>query len=154
MPKLIEGYAARIRVPDGDRDILIFDDVLPGFFIRKFESGKASYGVKYNVGAQQRRLSLGAVVPGVLAERRKNGRRHPGACTPWPGRGRPRRSRPPASRSLRSASRGLEYLAARKVNCGQRATRRRSAILSALWLPLHEHDIEHHHAPAHRFDRR
>ena len=71
MPKLIEGISARIRVPDGARDILIFDDALPGFFIRKFASGKASYGVKYNVGTQQRRLSLGAVVPGVLAERRR-----------------------------------------------------------------------------------
>ena len=71
MPKLIEGIAARIRVPDGARDILIFDDALPGFFIRKFASGKASFGVKYNVGAQQRRMSLGPVVPGVLAERRR-----------------------------------------------------------------------------------
>ena len=50
----------------------MFDDGLPGFFSRKFESGKASHGVKYNVGAQQRRLTLGAVVPGVLAEMRKS----------------------------------------------------------------------------------
>ena len=67
MPKFMEGYAARLRVPPGARDVLVFDDALPGFFIRKFQSGKASYGVKYNVGAQQRRLTLGAVVPGVLA---------------------------------------------------------------------------------------
>jgi len=50
----------------------VFDDGLPGFFSRRFESGKASHGVKYNVGAQQRRLTLGAVVPGVLAEMRKS----------------------------------------------------------------------------------
>ena len=55
MPKFMEGYAARLRVPPGARDVLVFDDALPGFFIRKFQSGKASYGVKYNVGAQQRR---------------------------------------------------------------------------------------------------
>jgi hypothetical protein len=71
MPKFVEGLVARIHVPAGARDILVFDDALPGFFIRKFASGKASYGVKYNVGAQQRRLSLGPVVPGVLAERRR-----------------------------------------------------------------------------------
>ena len=53
MPKFVEGFAARIRVPDGARDVLIFDDLQPGFFIRKFASGKASYGVKYNVGTQQ-----------------------------------------------------------------------------------------------------
>jgi integrase len=34
-------------------------------------SGKASYGVKYNVGSQQRKLTLGRAVPGVLAEMRK-----------------------------------------------------------------------------------
>src|SRR5262249_42394974 len=71
MPKLVEGFVARIQVPAGARDILIFDDALPGFFIRKFASGKASYGVKYNIGAQQRRLSLGPVEPGVLTERRR-----------------------------------------------------------------------------------
>ncbi len=71
MPKLVEGLVARLRVPEGTRDILVFDDALPGFFIRKFASGKASYGVKYSIGTKQRRLSLGAVVPGVLAERRR-----------------------------------------------------------------------------------
>jgi hypothetical protein len=71
MPKFMEGYAARLRVPAEARDVLVFDDALPGFFIRKFASGKASYGVKYTVGTQQRRLTLGAVVPGVLAEMRK-----------------------------------------------------------------------------------
>ena len=71
MPKLLEGSVARIKVPDGAKDILIFDDALPGFGIRKFSSGKASYFVKYNVGRQQRKLSLGSVVPGSLAERRR-----------------------------------------------------------------------------------
>jgi integrase len=69
--KFVEGLVNRLEVPVGKRDILVFDDDLPGFFIRKFESGKASYGVKYNVGRQQRRLTLGAVVPGVLREMRK-----------------------------------------------------------------------------------
>ena len=58
-------------MPAGARDVLVFDDALPGFFIRKFESGKASYGVKFNVGRQQRRMALGAVVPGVLGDMRK-----------------------------------------------------------------------------------
>src|SRR5690242_11464139 len=69
--KFVEGVVNRLEVPTGKRDILVFDDALPGFFIRKFESGKASYGVKYNLGPQQRRLTLGAVVPGVLAEMRR-----------------------------------------------------------------------------------
>src|SRR5690349_4188705 len=71
MAKFVEGYAAGIAVPPGKRDIQEFDDALPGFGIRKFESGHASYFVKYNVGAQQRRQTLGTVAPGNLATMRK-----------------------------------------------------------------------------------
>ncbi len=72
MPKLIEGYVNKLQVPSGKRDVQVFDDALPGFGIRKFESGRASYFVKFNVGTQQqRRLTLGAVVPGNLAEMRR-----------------------------------------------------------------------------------
>ena len=56
MPKFVEGFAARLEVPAGERDIQVFDDDLPGFGIRKFKSGRASYFVKFNVGRQQRRL--------------------------------------------------------------------------------------------------
>ena len=66
MPKFVEGYAVRIKVPDSHRDVLVFDSELPGFGIRKFASGRASYFVKYNVGAQQRRHTLGTVVAGNL----------------------------------------------------------------------------------------
>jgi integrase len=71
MPKLVEGYVNKLQVPAGKRDVQVFDDTLPGFGIRKFESGKASYFVKFNVGTQQRRLTLGVVVPGNLAEMRR-----------------------------------------------------------------------------------
>ncbi|AHB49355.1 integrase [Hyphomicrobium nitrativorans NL23] len=66
MAKIVEGYADRLRVPAGARDVQVFDDDLPGFGIRKFASGKASYFVKYNVGAQQRRKTLGRAVRGNL----------------------------------------------------------------------------------------
>jgi integrase len=71
MPKFKEGYAARLIVPPGKRDVQVFDDALPGFGIRKFASGRASYFCKFNVGQQQRRLTLGAAVPGNLAEMRR-----------------------------------------------------------------------------------
>lgn len=71
MAKLVEGYATRIEVPAGKRDIQVFDDALPGFGIRKFATGRAVYIVKYSVGSQQRKLSLGPVVPGVLADKRR-----------------------------------------------------------------------------------
>jgi integrase len=66
VPKFFEGFADRLRVPDGAREIQVFDDDLPGFGIRKFVSGKASYFVKYKLGPQQRRLTLGKVTRGNL----------------------------------------------------------------------------------------
>jgi integrase len=71
MPKLTEQCIAKITVPRGKRDILAFDDGLPGFGVRKFESGKASFFVKYNVGRQQRKITLGPYTPGMLADMRK-----------------------------------------------------------------------------------
>ena len=57
-------------VPAGMRDVLVFDDghkdAVPGFGIRKFKSGKASYIVKYSVGGKQRRQALGPVTRGNL----------------------------------------------------------------------------------------
>ena len=69
--EVVEGYLNKLRVPTGKRDVQVFDDALPGFGVRKFESGRASYFVKFNIGHQQRRLTLGAVVPGNLAEMRR-----------------------------------------------------------------------------------
>ena len=70
MPKLIEGFADKLHVPPGKRDVLVFDDehkdAVPGFGIRKFASGKATYFIKYNVGGRQRKQSLGAVTRGNL----------------------------------------------------------------------------------------
>lgn len=71
MPKLTEPGVTKIEVPAGKRDILVFDDALPGFGVRAFSSGKRSYFVKYSIGSQQRKLSLGAAVPGMLAEMRR-----------------------------------------------------------------------------------
>jgi len=71
MVKLVEGTISQLKVPAGKRDIIIFDDALPGFGVRKFASGKASYLVKYAVGGQQRKITLGKVVYGALAEMRR-----------------------------------------------------------------------------------
>lgn len=71
---LIEGYADGIVVPAGQRDVLVFDDghkdAVPGFGIRKFASGRASYIVKYSIGPRQRRQTLGVVSRGNLKSMR------------------------------------------------------------------------------------
>ena len=66
MPKFVGGFADTLEMPAGSREVQVFDDDLPGFGIRKFESGKASYFVKFRVGQQQRRLTLGKAARGNL----------------------------------------------------------------------------------------
>jgi hypothetical protein len=53
-----------LQVEEGEKDVLAFDDKLPGFGVRKFASGKVSYFVKYSFGEQQRRKTLGSSSPG------------------------------------------------------------------------------------------
>ena len=56
----------KLKIPKGKRDAQIFDDKLAGFSVRRFASGKASFFVKYNVGTQQRRMSLGTATANRL----------------------------------------------------------------------------------------
>ena len=64
--------AAKTPVPAGKRDVHVADDDLPGFYIRKYDSGKQSYVVKYSLpSGKQRKLSLGAAAPGRESEARK-----------------------------------------------------------------------------------
>lgn len=68
---LTEKSLEKLKVQPGKRDAFVFDEALPGFHIRRFASGRASYAVKYSVGTQQRRLTLGAAVPGILSDMRR-----------------------------------------------------------------------------------
>src|SRR5687768_6135899 len=71
MAKLTEGFISKITVPNGKRDILSFDDSLPGFGVRKFDTGRSSYFVKYSIGRQLRKITLGPYTPGILSDMRK-----------------------------------------------------------------------------------
>jgi integrase len=71
MVKLIESTVVTLKVPEGRRDVIVFDDALPGFGVRKFATGKTSYFVKYKLGTQQRKITLGRAVPGILADMRR-----------------------------------------------------------------------------------
>jgi integrase len=68
---LVERLIANTRIPKGKRDVVLADDAMPGFFLRIFAGGAAVYGVRFRVGRQQRRMSLGPVVEGGLKEARK-----------------------------------------------------------------------------------
>ena len=71
MSKLTDQEIRALQVPEGAKDIQAFDDDLPGFGVRKFASGKASLFVKYSIGKQQRRKTLGPWVTGTLPAIRK-----------------------------------------------------------------------------------
>ena len=71
MTKLTDQFIRSLQATEGAKDIQAFDDDLPGFGVRKFASGKASLFVKYSVGTQQRRKTLGPWTPGALPAIRK-----------------------------------------------------------------------------------
>src|SRR5215831_1861250 len=61
----------QLKVPEGAKDVQAFDASCPGFGLRKQASGHATYFVKYSIGKQQRRKTLGPAVPGTLDAIRK-----------------------------------------------------------------------------------
>ena len=69
--ELREGIGKLIAVPKGCRDVLVWDTKTPGFFLRKFASGRAMWGVRYHISGKQRRVHLyDAAVRGTLAKAR------------------------------------------------------------------------------------
>ena len=70
MPRFVEGYADRIAVPPGSRDVLKFDTEVRGFGIRKFADERSIYFIKYQVDGKWRRVTLGEVVAGNLRKMR------------------------------------------------------------------------------------
>lgn len=76
MPRLTENYATTIVVPQGRRDVFVFDtahrDAIAGFFFRKFaDTDRTFAGVKFTANGKQRRLSLGEVTQGTVGTYRK-----------------------------------------------------------------------------------
>jgi integrase len=69
--KLTEGSAGKLKLPAGADEVYAWDSVVPGFGIRRRKGGSLVYVVKYRIGAQQRKITLGSVVPGMLAEMRE-----------------------------------------------------------------------------------
>jgi integrase len=71
MAKLTDQFIRTLQVPEGAKDVQAFDDSQPGFGVRKQASGHTTFFVKYSIGKQQRRKTLGPFVPGALAGIRK-----------------------------------------------------------------------------------
>jgi hypothetical protein len=78
MANLTENFVQGLKVPDGLKDIQVFDDKLPGFGVRKYEKGHACYIVKFSVRGQLRkRTGLSRATSRQCGSRRR---------TSWPRR--------------------------------------------------------------------
>jgi hypothetical protein len=71
MPKLTDAFIRNLQVPEDAKDVQAFDDNCHGFGVRKQKSGHTTLFVKYSVGTQQRRKTLGLFVCGTLDRIRK-----------------------------------------------------------------------------------
>jgi integrase len=72
--KLEDTTPARVKVPAGKRDVLVFDAETPGFYLWKSSTGRAMWGVKYAVagGRSARKLLRDAGAKGSLAAAKKD----------------------------------------------------------------------------------
>jgi integrase len=61
-----------IKLPDGKRDHIVFDDDIPGFGIRLREGGSRTWIYQYRIGSKQRRMVLGAAKSVPIALAREN----------------------------------------------------------------------------------
>jgi integrase len=161
MPLLEEGYVHRVAVPAGKKDILVFDDGTPGFALRKFASGQASYICKYNIDGLQRRITLKGFDPfraGDLEDARAEAKRIRRLAKRDGVDERVRIEKEKAERRAAEAARRAEKRAARErkgaarmlgeIIAGEYLEHRRGKIspshwanekryLERAWLPLH-----------------
>jgi integrase len=59
--KLDDKGIAKLELPAGKSELIVFDDKLPGFGLRLRAGGKRTWIVQYRVGSKQRRKTLGSV---------------------------------------------------------------------------------------------
>jgi hypothetical protein len=59
--RLTKTNVARLTLPSGKSESIVFDNEVPGFGIRIRAGGKRTWIAQYRLGAKQRRLTLGIV---------------------------------------------------------------------------------------------
>jgi hypothetical protein len=69
--RLTKASVAKLSLPDGKSDLLVFDDDLAGFGLRLRSGGKRTWVAQYRLGTKQRRLSLGSAAAIDADEARK-----------------------------------------------------------------------------------
>jgi integrase len=69
--RLTKASVAKLSLPAGKSDLLVFDDDLAGFGLRLRSGGKRTWIAQYRLGTKQRRLSLGSAAAIDADEARK-----------------------------------------------------------------------------------
>jgi integrase len=65
---------ARLALPEGKNEVLVFDETLPGFGVRLRAGGKKTWIAQYRIGSKQRRMTLGTIEAVDPDEARKRAR--------------------------------------------------------------------------------
>jgi hypothetical protein len=58
--RLTRANVAKLSLPAGKSELLVFDDALAGFGLRIRAGGKRTWVAQYRIGLKQRRMSLGS----------------------------------------------------------------------------------------------
>ena len=58
--RLTKANVAKLSLPEGKSELLVFDEALAGFGIRLRYGGKRTWIAQYRIGSKQRRMSLGS----------------------------------------------------------------------------------------------
>src|SRR5271165_806421 len=72
--RLTKANVAKLLLPDGKNELLVFDEALAGFGVRLRYGGKRTWIAQYRMGTKQRRLSLGSTETIDADEARKRAR--------------------------------------------------------------------------------
>jgi integrase len=72
--KLTKATIERLKLPEDRRELIVFDEGLPGFGLRVRAGGKRTWIAQYRLGLKQRRVTLGTVETVDPDEARKRAR--------------------------------------------------------------------------------
>ena len=72
--RLTKANVAKLSLPEGKSELLVFDEALAGFGICLRYGGKRTWIAQYRIGSKQRRMSLGSIETLDAEEARRRAR--------------------------------------------------------------------------------
>jgi integrase len=136
---------AKLTLPAGKAETIVFDDGLPGFGVRLRAGGKRTWIVQYRIGSKQRRVTLGTV-EALDPDRARQAAKETLAKVQLGGDPQTEKSETRARASLTVgmvAQRYLETAAAQRQR--ERTLKATQRYLTELWAPLKEIPMDRVH---------